>query len=153
MPVCPCYQKHMHNTFLQHFHTCFTAQASHNFGSATKPVALVAKILQHVPQKKRLCQCALVCTAWATPAAQATVHVNRKLRSSSVPSLQRWLEVHAGQVLSVRLRAKRAVSRHKLKLPVHKLTKLQQLHLEGFRLQLPCKGRSSDAGSSCQQRS
>jgi hypothetical protein len=99
---------------------------------------LLAEVLQHVPQQQRLSQCALVNTSWAPAAAQATVHVAGMVKPAAVEGLQSWLSAHAGQVLSIKLRG----SRHQaLQLPLDKLTQLQHLQLNGFRLQLPGEER------------
>jgi hypothetical protein len=51
---------------------------------AALPTTLLAEVLQHVPQQQRLTQCALVCTAWAPAAAQATVHVECGVKLKAV---------------------------------------------------------------------
>jgi hypothetical protein len=108
-----------------------------------------------VPQQQRLTQASLVCRAWAPAAAQATVHVERKLEPDpdAIAAMETWLAVHAGQLLSLDV----SISRHildpalQLQLPLGKLTKLQHLQLQGFHLQLPGEGdsphRSADTGS------
>jgi hypothetical protein len=101
------------------------------------PVRLVAGILQHVPQQQRLGQCAMVCSAWALAAARATVHVVcEELQPDAVPALQSWLSKHAAQLLGLELYMN---WRHQcvLQLPVDRLTKLQSLRLQSFKLQLP----------------
>jgi hypothetical protein len=149
---------HLHNSFV----LCTLLQAAGSEGSAAAalPVALWAEILQHVPQQQRLSQCAVVCSAWALAAAQATVHVVcEELQPDAVPALQAWIAMHAAQLLSLKL-AVADYDKHTLQLPLNKLTKLQSLQLKGIILQLPGKGAipgtspgpgssNSSSGGSC----
>lgn len=66
-------------------------------------VALTSQVLRHVPQQQRLTHCALVCRAWASAAAVATIHVERELTASTQSAIQDWLQQHAGQLLSLQL--------------------------------------------------
>jgi hypothetical protein len=107
--------------------------------AAALPVALWAKILQHVPQQHRLTQCALVCAACAAGAAQATVHlVHTVQQPDAAQALQSWLALHAGEILTIKMTGKVSYSKPKLQLqlPLSKLTQLQHLQLKGFKLQL-----------------
>jgi hypothetical protein len=124
-----------------------------------------------VPQQQRLQQCALACKAWASAATLATVHVELKLQAEAkgqaIPVLEIWLQQHAGQVESLQLTLTSTsmgdmvydpqlsysdrTAQHELQLPWAKLSKLQRLQLEGFKLTLPgeedSQGATSGAGA------
>lgn len=96
------------------------------------PMALLARILQHVPQEERLASCALVSKAWAAAAAAATVSIHVEgLNSSKTASLQSWVELHARQLQSLRLQRRYWQSRSPLQLPCAELQQLSVLHLSG----------------------
>jgi hypothetical protein len=115
--------------------------------TAVLPEALTAQILQHVPQQQRLQQCALVCKAWASAAAVATVHVEQKYKpAQTIPAIGSWLRQHAAQLESLQL-SYRGRQRQP-QLPWAKLAKLQRLQLWGFALSLPGERDSSGSGSS-----
>jgi hypothetical protein len=123
-------------------------QVAHSPSSAAAlPDALIAQILQHVPQQERLQQCALTCTAWASAAALATVHVEQVLKAhaQAIPACECWLHKYAGQLISLQLTLSRSTSdeHHDLQLPWAKMAKLQRLHLRGFNLQLKGEGDTS----------
>jgi hypothetical protein len=69
-------------------HMSIALQAPRGAACAAMSTTLLAEVLQHVPQQQRLTQCALVSSAWATAAAQATVHLEFLVRAKAAPSLQ-----------------------------------------------------------------
>jgi hypothetical protein len=79
--------------------------------------------------------------SWASAAALATVRVACRLESAAIPAFQDWLQLHADQLLTLEVTIKyfspRDGPQHSLQLPLNKFTKLQELCLEGFKLQLP----------------
>jgi hypothetical protein len=115
------------------------------------------------PQQQRLQQCALVCKAWASAAALATIHIQQTFPAEghSIPALERWLQQHARQLESLQLthssRSPESLdeftdeelslrvwnTKHSLQLPWAKLSKLQHLQLDRFKLTLPGEGDSS----------
>jgi hypothetical protein len=109
------------------------------------PPALLAHILQLLPQRKRLTSCASVCKSWAEAAAAATIKLDASFaRRRRVSALEPWLEQHAGQLVSLKVRARyyKAAPFH---LPFFKLQQLSRLDLEGVKvLQNP----AADSGSS-----
>jgi hypothetical protein len=121
---------------------CF--QVAHRPIAAALPEALIAEILQHVPQQQRLQQCALVCKAWASAAALATVHVERHLKEGQTfRGFHSWLDKYAGQLVSLQLTYSHWRKHLVLQLPLFaRFTKLQWLELEGFKLLLPGEGDS-----------
>lgn len=59
-------------------------------------------VLQHVPQKQRLRDCACVCQAWAAAAAMGTDSIVQVLSTDKVPALQGWLDKHGQQLQSLK---------------------------------------------------
>lgn len=118
---------------------------------AVLPVAVVANILQHVPQNQRLSSCALVCSSWATAAAAATTQLRRdtQLPLAKLSALGKWLEQHAKQMVSLDLSLYSAqVTGVPLQLPYHDLVQLTRLHLIGDFLHLPdVKADTAASGS------
>jgi hypothetical protein len=120
--------------------------------AASLPEALTAQILQHVPQQQRLQQCALVCKAWASAAALATIHVQQKLKPGQATSaFESWLQKYAGQPESLELSCSDWNTQPQLRLC--SLAKLQRLRLQGLKLLLPGQEEGSDAcacvGTNC----
>ena len=68
------------------------------------PVALLAHILQHVPQQQRLTVAALVCKPWATAATLATVSVEHNHTKQSSEAFQAWLAANGGQLVSLQVK-------------------------------------------------
>jgi hypothetical protein len=109
----------------------------------------------------------LACKAWASAATLATVHVELKLQAEAkgqaIPVIEIWLQHHAGQIESLQLTLTSPsmgdmvydpqltysdrTAQHGLQLPWAKLSKLQRLQLEGFKLTLPGEGDSQGATS------
>lgn len=93
--------------------------------AAQLPIAVLARILQRVPQQQRLSACALVCNAWAAAAAAATHSITTEVSRTDlnvVPSFEAWLQHHDS--LDVRGRWS------KLELPCAALVQLTSLSLE-----------------------
>jgi hypothetical protein len=110
------------------------------------PEALTAQILQHVPQQQRLQQCALVCKAWASAAAVATIHVQQQLKPGQATlAFESWLQKYAGQLESLELSCSGWNTQPQLRLC--KLAKLQRLQLQGFEVLLPRPEEGSSAGA------
>ena len=66
------------------------------------PLAVLAKVLQHVPLQQRMQHCALTCRAWCTAADMATTTINRGcLPSKKLQSLSSWLKQHGKQLSSL----------------------------------------------------
>ena len=110
------------------------------------PSAVVAQILQHVPQEQRLCSCALVCRTWAAGAALATTHISAGYRYRPVlnyaPALESWVHKHAKQLFSLEARIdevsmcdlaceKKNQPNSHLQLPGADLVQLTRLSLQG----------------------
>jgi hypothetical protein len=71
------------------------------------PPALLTRILQAVPQGKRMRNCATVCSSWAAAAAAATVTLDLNLTGTSgdvVAASQSWLQQHGSQLVSLKLK-------------------------------------------------
>jgi hypothetical protein len=110
------------------------------------PEEVIPNILRYVPLKQRLTQCALVSRMWASAAALATVHVEHKPTTVTLPAFQNWLHQHAGQLLSLRLFAEADsadLPEHTISLPLHKLSLLQHLELSTLEVLLPCDAHGS----------
>lgn len=106
------------------------------------PTAVLAQVLQHVPQQQRLSVCTLVCTDWAAAAALATVNIdaNRRFKGDKLPAFQSWLVHHAKQLVSIKYKHRKSLPY--LQLPSAELLQLTSLELENQMLLL------GDAGSS-----
>jgi hypothetical protein len=66
------------------------------------PEAAVACILKHVPLRRRLSRCALVCRAWAAVAVTVPALVDIEIKSSNhCEQLQEWLGKHGGVVVEL----------------------------------------------------
>jgi hypothetical protein len=117
---------------------------------AALPEALTAQILQHVPQQQRLQHCALVCKAWASAAALATVNVEQtfKAEGQAILAFKSWLQKHAGHLESLQLSYSAVCEKLELQLPWAQLAKLQRLQLQGFELSLPGEEDSSISSGS-----
>lgn len=116
------------------------------------PTALLAAILQHVPQRQRLQQCALINSTWAAAAAAATTSIDLTAKyDAQLPPLQSWIRQYGSQLTSlvVKLntyldftstyyRWQATSSAHpqhlKLMLPCVELSQLTVLHLSGVQL-------------------
>jgi hypothetical protein len=75
------------------------------FPLAALPIDTVAHVLRWVPQQQRLCQCAMVCRAWRTAAAAATVDI-QTVPASNLKAAQcfhKWLLRHGGSVQALTL--------------------------------------------------
>jgi hypothetical protein len=110
------------------------------------PLAVLARVLEHVPTQQRLSQCALVCQHFAAAAAIATNSISicnrrrcygssctgrHRLPDSKLPALQAWTQQHAGQLVSISFCGK-----HQLQLPCADLLQLTSLELAGQMLLL-----------------
>lgn len=98
------------------------------------PIALTARILQHVDQRQRLASCAVVCRAWHVAAAQATVHVECApgTHTDAAP-LEAWLAQHGTGVETLDVQATDDVELI-LRLPWGSLSALQDLSLSNISL-------------------
>lgn len=120
------------------FYLDVQATTTPSSAAAALPEVLLAQILQHVELPSRLTICAGVSKAWASAAALATVHLEHMLTEPAIPVFERWLEQHAGQLLSMQLSSR--FNDRPLQLLVHKLCKLQQLQLRFLHVRLPGEG-------------
>jgi hypothetical protein len=78
----------------------FSCRLQHNMAAQQLPTAVLASVLQFVPLKQRLLECALVYKAWSAAAAAATSTIS--LKRECVPkSLEAWLRKHGGAVDSL----------------------------------------------------
>mgnify|MGYP001811122859 CR=1 FL=1 len=124
------------------------------------PLAVLARVLDHVPTQQRLSQCVLVCQHFAAAAVLATGSISicsRRsccnssckqrvhLPKSKVPALQAWIGQHAGQLVNISFCGKQ-----QLQLPCADLLQLTSLELDGQMLLLQDTGSTSThaAGSS-----
>ena len=110
------------------------------------PLAVLARVLDHVPTQQRLSQCVLVCQHFAAAAVLATGSISicsRRsccnssckqrvhLPKSKVPALQAWIGQHAGQLVNISFCGKQ-----QLQLPCADLLQLTSLELDGQMLLL-----------------
>lgn len=126
-------------------------------GVALLPEALLAEILQHVPQQQRLTCCALACKAWAAAAVLATIDVKHRVTVGNMRALSSWLGTHAGQLEHLELDSGNMNYEVEVQLPLHNLKNLEYLQLDNLRLlppggeagsDMPLGGAGSRAGSS-----
>jgi hypothetical protein len=102
------------------------------------PTSLVCRILQHVPVRKRLASCALVCRAWAAAAAATPAEIDSRHAYSvkEAKALQDWLAKHGGVVEVLRIRHKNWImDQTGLQLPVAKFSRLHKLELSSMKAQ------------------
>jgi hypothetical protein len=106
------------------------------------PEALLARILQALPQRDRLVRCATVCTSWAAAATAATVHVEHPFMSPEVDTVfNPWLQRHAGQLESLKV-TPQYWTMVKLCLPCGELQRLTRLDVAHCQCDLQLKTAS-----------
>ena len=120
------------------------------------PKEVMQMILQHVPQQHRLTVAAIVCKAWATAAAHATVHVQQALSKPTAKAFQRWLATNSAHLVSLQLTFQDPAADIKpllLQLPCNSLANLQRLYLSKISLQVLMGHSTSSAGRDSVQHS
>jgi hypothetical protein len=104
------------------------------------PTALLIRILQALPQRERLANCATVCSSWAAAAAAATVEVHvSDVHGTEAQAFQPWLQQHAGQLVSLRGTGRGfggSSGCPEMRLPCGQLQQLLRLDFSGLGLQL-----------------
>lgn len=87
------------------------------------PATVLARILQHVPQKQRLAACPLVCRAWASATDMTTVELAADVVQPELPRVQADIDKQS----------------HRLTVLTLSLQQTQQEITDSLLVQLPCK--------------
>lgn len=125
------------------WYSCCTLQAARNTTSSSSttrlsqlPLALLARILQHVSQSDLFENATLVGSDWAKAAALSILHLQVDVRAATAPALEAWLRKYGRQLETLQLKhSRRSAPALLIQLPWAQLAGLQSLVLEN--LQLP----------------
>lgn len=133
------------------------------------PIALLAKVLQHIPLHQRLSSCALVSRELSAAAAVGTVHIAVANLPSGprITALESWISKHGQQLQRLQLtmqssnaddEEEEVYSGTLLRLPCAQLVRLTSMDLQGIVPVLqqgtsgrpqPCSNAASDSSAGC----